>query len=126
MRRHELEMPPPDQDGQDGTCAALLSMANGDWRCRRVQHFCHLKGCCKGHDRGVAVDKMTGILYACFFERLGTKLPSVSRWHTMGPTLSLQAGGLLCHDIITRVLVLAVTEGRVCYTQVCSHARRVA
>lgn len=67
-----------------------------------------LSGCCRGssgsREKSVAVERVFAIVVEAFFKALGTRLPSTSRWHTFGPTLSIQAGGMLCHQIMPRAL----------------------
>jgi len=45
---------------------------------------------------------------AAFFEPLSVHLPAETRWWTFGPTLSVQAGGFLCHQIMPRVILAAL------------------
>ena len=89
-------------------CKELLELSNGMWWIPRIQHFCYKIGCCSGHDRTVAIERITALLYSVWFRILGTSLPSIMRWYTFGPTLSHQAGGLLCHNIMPRVMTKAL------------------
>ena len=54
---------------------------------------------------GTCIDRLTAVLHAAWFAPLVVGLPSVSRWHTVGPTLATQTGGLLCHRIMGRVFL---------------------
>ena len=52
----------------------------------------------------MAVERILSVLTEAFCEPLGTRLPSTNRWHTFGPTLAVQAGGMLCHQVMPRTL----------------------
>ena len=80
----------------------LADMLNGDWSRPQLQHFCHKPNCCQ--DVAEATEKIYSLLLSAWFEPLGVTIPSVTRWHTFGPVLAIQAGGILCHQILGRVL----------------------
>eukprot|EP00959_Pyramimonas_sp_CCMP1952_P170431 3561272-Pyramimonas_sp.AAC.1 len=44
------------------------------------------------------------MLCDCFFDHLGTDLPSATRWCTFSPRLALQAGAWFTHGLLRRVL----------------------
>ena len=83
---------------------SLLLCLNGWWTIACVQHFCPC-GCPCGQDLQVAIDKITSILFLAWFQPLSARLPSIIKWSCVGPTLASQGGGLMCHQILNRVLV---------------------
>ena len=72
---------------------------------QRVQHHCEDEACCRGYSREVCIDIITSVLHKAWFDALGSYLPSTTRWYTLEPSLILQTGGMLCHGILTRVLL---------------------
>ena len=90
--------------------AALQLTLNGDWCRPQLQHYCWQPGCCENRSRQVAIEKIYSILVAAFFDPMSSYIPSTSRWHTFGPTLAVQAGGLLCHSILQRAVQILDPE----------------
>ena len=82
----------------------VRKLLNGNWGAAHIEHFCFEPGCCDGHQLSVAVDRVYAALSAAWFEPLGISVPSTSRWHTIGPALAVQAGGMLCHQVLPRAL----------------------
>ena len=82
----------------------LCEVCTGNWTCGTVQHFCHKNGCCNGHRREVAVQRIVAVIAQAFFGGLATDIPSTTRWYTFLPQCSAQCGGMLCHNLMVRVL----------------------
>jgi hypothetical protein len=102
-----------DQDYVNPELQALydefVNFFNGDLRRPVVQHYCHMPGCCEGHQRKVAVTRCVGLLSAALFSSIGVDLPAENRWYTFGPHLARQCSGMLTHRILGRVVALAFT-----------------
>ena len=84
-------------------------LLNGDMRKGRLAHYCYLPGCCQGRQREVAVKRVVALLVVCWFQDLGSNLPSTMRWYTFRPHLATQAGACLCFRLLGRVVRLAFT-----------------
>ena len=67
-------------------------------------------GCCGGRDRRVCAQVLTDLVSELFFDRLGTDLPSHTRWYTFAPHLAIQAGAFFCHQLLPRVLSRAFSQ----------------
>ena len=91
----------------DGLACEVARFFNGDWRSRRIQHYCYAAGCCQNHRRAAAVDRATALLAEFLLTPLSVGLPAENRWYTFGPTLALQAAGHLCHGVLPRLLARA-------------------
>ena len=72
-----------------------------------VQHFCYRRGCCGNHNKQIAVDSIVGCLCSILFDKLGRKVPAANRWYTFAPSLEVQTFGLLCHQVLARVIQAA-------------------
>ncbi len=79
----------------------LRQLLHGDWTLPCIQHYC-CNGCCRS--RAEATEKIIAVLAAAFFDPLSVHIPAESRWWTFGPTLSVQSGGFLCHQILPRTI----------------------
>jgi hypothetical protein len=99
-----------------------VNFFNGDLRRPVVQHYCHMPGCCQGHQRGVAVTRCVGLLSASLFSSIGVDLPAENRWYTFGPHLARQCSGMLTHRILGRVVSLAFTPSAVDNDETSYHA----
>ena len=89
----------------------LKLLLNGDWAMPRLQHFCWQPGCCNGRQVSVCVDRTYAALVEAWFDPLSEGAPSVTRWHTQGPCLAEQSGGMLCHQILPRALAPLGLQG---------------
>ena len=79
------------------TVARLLK---GDSASQQLQHFCVQAMCCQGRQRSVCIEEIYAPLVSAWFGPLSEGVPSITRWHTFGPSLSEQAGGMLCRMIL--------------------------
>lgn len=82
----------------------LLDHLNGKWSLPRVQHHCYRPGCCGGQKLNVCIEVTFALLVAAFFEPLGVKIPSITRWHSFGDTLPVEVGGMVCHQVLPRAM----------------------
>jgi hypothetical protein len=99
---------PSGMTGEFGDlCNELQRMLNGDWRKPYLQHFCIDPHCCGGGNVEVCIAKVSALLHAVLLARLGERVPSSHRWHTVAPALEVQAFGMLCHSILPRMIELA-------------------
>jgi len=92
------------RDSAQDLAQAVVRFFNSDWTKPRFEHFCHERGCCKGHSQRAAVEQGVALLVDFIFRPLAKILPAESRWGAFGPSLALQAAGHLCHRILPRVL----------------------
>ena len=100
-----------DDSEQLGKLAAeLCEMLNGDWSVSCLQHYCWRPQCCQGHSRQVAVQRICSIITEASIDALGVDIPACNRWYTFVEHLSRQAGGMLCHRVLSRTLMRAASE----------------
>ena len=76
----------------------------------RFEHYCHVVGCCSGHQLGVCIGRMVSVLARTIFLSLGSDLPSITRWYTTLPHLCKQTLGCVTHAVLPRVAELAYTS----------------
>lgn len=50
------------REAAEGLLQHYLQLLNGDPRKPFIEHYCHAEGCCNGHSRAVAVDRICGLL----------------------------------------------------------------
>ena len=84
-------------------------LLNGDHRKPRIEHYCHLPGCCGGQQRNIAIRDITALLVEAYFSKLGIDLPASNKWWTFGPHLARQAGSSMVHRVLPRVALAAFT-----------------
>ena len=75
--------------------ANLVEVANGDWRGRRLVHYC--PGCCRS--RMESVGKMSSALIDALVDPLATSEPSTNKWWTCEKAMVTQGAGLMCHQV---------------------------
>ena len=90
--RLEKESPIDDDSTDEQLCRELLRMFNGDWSQPTIVHYCFEPNCCSGGQLGAARQRIVALLTAALVDRLGEKLPSTHRWHTISPALTTQVG----------------------------------
>lgn len=110
--RSDREANPKRHEERTELAQSLAKMLNGDWTVSRIQHYCHGNCPCR-QNRAAAVDCLTSLLHQAWFAPLGVKVPSKTRWNTLGPSLALQAGGFACHQILNRTLARVLKPTRV-------------
>ena len=93
----------------ESLAADLRSFFNGDWKLGLLQHYCS-GSCCQHQNPTVSRDRAIGLLRRAVFEPLSCKVPSVSRWHTWGPTVGPAAFGVLLHNVLDRTVALCGLE----------------
>ena len=74
----------------------LARLLNGDHRKPRIEHYCHLPGCCGGQQRSVAIRDITALLVEAYFSKIGVELPAIEQvvdlWTAPGAPSWLLAG----------------------------------
>jgi hypothetical protein len=88
----------------------FLCLFNGDITVFRVQHYC-IDDCCNGQCIRVTIDRMVAWFMKAIFSRLGSDLPSQTRWYTFSPHLACQGAGMYIHGILSRVVCHVLVPG---------------
>jgi hypothetical protein len=85
----------------------FLRYWNGDWTKPRVAHYCHGPNCCGNETDAIELMFATAMEIDLFLSRdVGT--PTMDDWATCGNACGKISGGILIHDILRRVLILAL------------------
>ena len=99
---------PPDP-ARDTLATALKTFFNGDWRKPVLQHFC-VGRCCGGQRRDMSRATAIRLIRHAILDELATKIPSVHRWHTWGPSIARATLGCLLHGVLARCLSLCESD----------------
>ena len=85
----------------------FLLMWNGDWSVPAICHVC--SGCCAGRDDCVSTMFSAAIAIDILQSR-ECYVPSEDDWGTCGQAAAVTSLGLLCHDLLNRVMASALPD----------------
>ena len=83
---------------------------NFDFRQGFFQHYCFKQGCCEGQQRHIAVERIFSLLVDVVVGKLGTDLPSITRWYTFEKHLHCQTLGQITAQLLPRLVRRSFTE----------------